>query len=100
MPLSYPRDRWPDAVDKYGCVLRCVDPDRRRLVSLYVHSGALYRIGAAKGVAAKVIDEDLSNYLMHFLPDIVAEASRFYDASPDPKPTRLEIGHIGVFAAG
>lgn len=100
MPLIFPPDRKPDTVDRYGSTLRCVDPDRQRLISLYVHTGALYRIGMGKGVGFKVIDEDLGNHLALFLPDIIAEASGFYDASPDPKPTRLEIGHIGVFAAG
>jgi hypothetical protein len=99
MPLTFPSDRKPDTVDKYGSTLRCVDPDRRRLVSLYVHTATLHRIGTSKGVAAKVIDEDLSNHLMHFLADILTETSKWYDAHPAPKPARLEIGRIGVFAA-
>jgi hypothetical protein len=98
MPLIFPSDRKPDFIDASFSKLRCLDTERRRVVRLYVHTGALHRIGASKGVAANVIDEDLSNYLAHFLEDILADASRYYDAHPEPKPTRVEIGRIGIFA--
>jgi hypothetical protein len=90
MPLHFPDHNKLENLDAHGVNLRLVD-EVGSVVQLYVHIGAMHRFGNAAGIDGNVIEKDLLGYLHQLLESILAEASQYYDAWPEPKPKTLEI---------